>query len=461
LFIGAEEFELRKFVMEPNKVQHDEDPRTSNVEAENVDDFDKLKGDAIGSTLYSESVLLKTLITLSEQTGENWSDQLEEQLCFLWDMTFEEDVVTLLMEHDFVNLACHVIRVTSEPRLIEILVGILGNMTALKSARKSLSQLNTAEQLLSLLSSSDTPTLLQLVRLLNTCVWHVNRSSHTPDGQDEDEKVESQAEADVWVQLLSTSAPSINENLSFILRSSTNGELLQSTLELLNNLCCISSRNHYYSEFLSTEVMLQGLTESLHQLLNVKSLSDTNNIVWEDKIEKAAQHWSQTLSTFTLHDAGVDLIYTQRQIIMRSICCILDPLCSEENIFPVNAIKFEVLDSIVDILDCLKNKRNYCPPAILPRLLTIFALMSPLKENHGENEWTIMVNEEDSEKHAEILKRLHDYCLSVLCDIESQDFLEGFGDESILKVRSLLASLQKCSDNAVHKLVEIINHHLK
>ncbi|KAE8745448.1 hypothetical protein FOCC_FOCC007828 [Frankliniella occidentalis] len=448
--------------MDIGMVPDEVDARTSNVEAANLPDFDKLKGDAIGSTLYSESALLKTLMTLSKETGDNWSEQMEEQLCSLWDMTFEEDVITLLMQHDFVHLACHVIQVTSEPRLIEILVGVLGNMTALKSARQSLSQSSTAEQLLSLLSSSDTPTLLQLVRLLNSCVWHVNRISHSSDGQDEDEHSESQSEVDVWVELLKNSAMSLNENLSFILRSSTNEELLQSTLELLNNLCCITSKNQYFSAFLSTSVMLQGLNEALHQLLNVgSSLSDTNNIVWEDKIEKAAQHWSQTLSTFTLHETGIVLLNDQRQIIMRSLCCILDPLCSQENMFPLNSVKLEVLDSLVDILECLKNKRSYCPPAILPRLLTILSLISPVKEYDGETEWRGMENEEDSKKHSEILRRLHNYCSSVLSEIETPQFLEGFGDDSFSKAKKLLSNLLKCSDSNVGRIVDIIKRHLK
>lgn len=423
-------------------------------------DAEKLKGDAIGSTLYSESGLLKTLIALSKFTAEDWSEQLEEQLCFLWDMTFEEDVMAVLMEHDFINLACHAIRITSEPRLVEILVGILGNMTGRQDVRLSLSQSSTAELLLSLLSSSDTLTLLQLVRLFNSCVWHVNKGSRSSDF-DEDEHSGADTEVESWVSLLIDEAPALNERLSFILRSSTNEELLQSALELLNNLCCISSKNHYYSEFLSTPVLLIGLTEALHQLLNSGD-GDTLNMVWEEKMERAAVHWSQTMSTFTLHDRGIDLINEQRQTVMRSFCCIFDPLGLPENIFPLNSKKLEILDSILDVLECFKRKHNYCPPAILPRLLTVLSLMSPMSDKNGGelSGMEELESEDDLEKHAEILTRVFDYCFSVLCDTETPDFLEAFGDDPIPKVNTLLSNLSKCLGTDIQKVIKIIQRHL-
>lgn len=54
-------------------------------------------------------------------------------------------------------------------------------------------------------------------------------------------------------------------------------------------------------------MLLEGLTEALHQLLDVGGEKEAN-VVWGDKSEKAAQHWTQTLSAFTLHDAGINLI---------------------------------------------------------------------------------------------------------------------------------------------------------
>ncbi|XP_034235374.1 uncharacterized protein LOC117641823 [Thrips palmi] len=437
--------------------------RCSNVEASNpvLDEqgAEKLKGDAIGNTLYSESGLLKTLISLSKFNDDAWSEQFEEQLCFLWDMTFEDDVIAVLLQHDFINLACQVIQTSSVPRLIEILIGILGNMSARKEVRIHLAHSSTADILISLLATSDSLTLLQLVRLLNSCVWHVNRSSHTNDGelQDEEKHLDLHAEVESWIALLKNNSGALNEHLSFILKSSTNEELLQSTLELLNNLCCTTSKNHYFSEFLSTSMLLEGLTEALHQLLDVGEEKEAN-VVWGDKSEKAAQHWTQTLSAFTLHHAGTDLIYDQRQIIMRSLCSILDPLGLQENIFPLDSRKLEILDSILDVIDCLKNKKNYSPPALLPRILTILSFLSVVTKDTGDQADTPEEsdNEESLEMQWEVQSRLFTYCFSVLCDIDLTEFLEAFGDNPIPKVRALLSSLSQCSDHKIVKITTVI-----
>jgi hypothetical protein len=43
---------------------------------------------------------------------------METELCFLWDMTIEPDVVKLLMQHDFLDLTCQIIHDTTIPRLM-------------------------------------------------------------------------------------------------------------------------------------------------------------------------------------------------------------------------------------------------------------------------------------------------------------------------------------------------------
>lgn len=96
-------------------------------------------------------------------------------------------------------------------------------MTALYDVRLFLSQSGTVQHLFSLFSSSDAPTLLQLVRLFNSCVWYVNKSSHATSTQDEDAHADTQAEVESWMGILKESATALNEHLSFILLSSTNG----------------------------------------------------------------------------------------------------------------------------------------------------------------------------------------------------------------------------------------------
>jgi len=50
--------------------------------------------------------------------SEDWSEDMEKELCLLWDMTFEADVAELLMQRDFLDLTSRIIRDTTIPRLI-------------------------------------------------------------------------------------------------------------------------------------------------------------------------------------------------------------------------------------------------------------------------------------------------------------------------------------------------------
>lgn len=96
-------------------------------------------------------------------------------------------------------------------------------MARVKDVRMHLSQSNYIHFFISLLSSSDALTLLQLVRLLNSCVWHVNNNSRLLDEKDEDEEQDFVAEINAWITQLGELAPDVNQHLSFILKSSTNG----------------------------------------------------------------------------------------------------------------------------------------------------------------------------------------------------------------------------------------------
>jgi hypothetical protein len=42
---------------------------------------------------------------------------METELCLLWDMTVEPDVVELLMQHNFLELSSQIIRESTVPRL--------------------------------------------------------------------------------------------------------------------------------------------------------------------------------------------------------------------------------------------------------------------------------------------------------------------------------------------------------
>lgn len=46
-----------------------------------------------------------------------WNSSLEDNLCMLWDMSSEKDVVEFLLENDFFRIAEFTIKISEEPRL--------------------------------------------------------------------------------------------------------------------------------------------------------------------------------------------------------------------------------------------------------------------------------------------------------------------------------------------------------
>lgn len=182
-------------------------PNTSEVDAE---DMVRLRGDAIGDTMYSERFVLNTLLKLGKlATGEiqmsniNDSDMemeklkdageagdasaslttdegkddaevaeskeekgLETNLCTLWDMTVEADVVRYMLDYGVIDIFRSILRLTENRRLTEIVVGIIGNMCLVPEALAALySDEEFLRILMDLSGCSDSPTLAQLIRL--------------------------------------------------------------------------------------------------------------------------------------------------------------------------------------------------------------------------------------------------------------------------------------------------------
>ncbi|XP_053497092.1 protein saal1 isoform X2 [Ictalurus furcatus] len=212
----------------------DRNPSPPPDRADGTDEED----DAIGETVYSKHWLFSTLTRLiqmvTEQESEEGeglielSDELEEELCKVWDMAMnkwcyrlwglsEQDVAGFLQEFKTPDILLGVIAKSRNPRLTEICVGILGNMACFPDTCAFISQNDgLGAVLLLLLGDSDPPTLLETCRLLLTCV--------------------SQADvAPLWLERIQQQTATCN-SLCFIMRSSTNVELLIKVGELVDKL---------------------------------------------------------------------------------------------------------------------------------------------------------------------------------------------------------------------------------
>ncbi|XP_046642059.1 uncharacterized protein LOC124327171 [Daphnia pulicaria] len=238
-----------------------------NIELIQEDD-ERLKGDAIGDTLYSESFILKTLMNLTEKlpvysresnTSDNLEDEaveleesLETDLCLLWDMTADRDVALCLIQHDILDIMKCVIEESIAPRLTEIGIGILANLSCQNeiSAQIILDQELTTAIVNLMTISDDSQTITQIVRLLNTLLAH------------------SQIES-------CTSLPSLEalvKSVAFILQNSLNEELLIGSSKLLD---AIASQIGPIFE-IPFESLLRGIVEAQKQLKNFFSCDESN-----------------------------------------------------------------------------------------------------------------------------------------------------------------------------------------
>nr|XP_035963193.1 protein SAAL1 isoform X2 [Halichoerus grypus] len=168
-------------------------------------------GDCIGSTVYSKHWLFGVLsgliqIVSPENTKSSSDDEeqqmeldeeMENEICRVWDMSMDEDVALFLQEFNAPDIFMGVLAKSKCPRLREICVGILGNMACFQEICVSI--------------SSD-----KNLGLLLTCL--------------------SQTEvASVWVERI-REYPAIYDSICFIMSSSTNVDLLVKVGEVVDKL---------------------------------------------------------------------------------------------------------------------------------------------------------------------------------------------------------------------------------
>ncbi|XP_064634981.1 protein saal1-like [Lineus longissimus] len=192
---------------------------------------DLIHADNIGDTVFSKHWLFTTLMKLieevdkhEEKTDEEQSEfgfdvdeDLQNELCKLWDMSMNSDVSKFLQEFKAVDILTSLIVKSRAPRVTEIVIGILGNMACNEEICKDMTRNQKfIDVALFLLENPDTETLLETTRLLFTCV----------------SSSESRA---VWTAAIKADEKTFT-NIKFILSSSTNTDLLKNTGELLDKL---------------------------------------------------------------------------------------------------------------------------------------------------------------------------------------------------------------------------------
>ncbi|CAK1549621.1 unnamed protein product [Leptosia nina] len=208
------------------------------------DDKENLVGDVIGDTAYSERFVLKILLKLAnlDTLKDEIQNQLfEDNLCTLWDMTAERDVVLFLQRHNFLSLLSFAWPIVESPRTAEVVVGIIANMCCQKEAVTSLIQLGPfLKSLVECIKGNDSLVLVQLLRLINSSLFLAD-SEHVP----------------IWMRLFIE--VEYSNYLYFILKNSSHKDLLINAIENFNTICSYCNveelRSDFFSHFVSVEAL--------------------------------------------------------------------------------------------------------------------------------------------------------------------------------------------------------------
>lgn len=240
-----------------DEMERNPSPPPELVEAEKT-----LEADKIGETVFSRhwvfQCLLKAIKVAENENSSGESEELptevveldkevEEELCTLWDMAANSDVAHFLHEFKAFEIFLQIIATSRAPRLVEILIGILGNMAVFPDLSLALSRdegiLHMAMQLL---GGTDSPTLIQVLRLCQTCM-------------------SNEESLPLWLDAI-RSCDSCLPSITFILENSMNEELLKLSMQVLDcvmdedpGLCAASVNESFVGSLFTAATYLSSL----------------------------------------------------------------------------------------------------------------------------------------------------------------------------------------------------------
>ncbi|XP_072746051.1 uncharacterized protein [Anoplolepis gracilipes] len=295
-------------------------------------ELETLRGDAVGNNLCSGKWIISTLMSLCELHQNGWTEELENRLCILWDLSAEEEVVSYLMSHDFPKIAKNILDIYDQPRLIEIILGIIGNVCCNNEAIDTIScDRDLVTQILNRLTSDDTLILIQLLRILQLITWKIRKNPQSN-----------------WVAHF-TECEFFGDSIIFMLNSSTNDDLLMATMNFLESTSHISvpHKDSFLKEFFKIDNLIHALLESFMQVISVEKLSYS-------KVEMIfIEHWLKVLiviielGSLKFADCENDENFSKLMDIMYRI---LKPYEESHILFPIEELNANVINETIRIL---------------------------------------------------------------------------------------------------------------
>ncbi|XP_037948783.1 protein saal1 [Teleopsis dalmanni] len=381
-------------------------------------DNEILLGDAIEGTLYSARFVLNTLLKLKSLEESLEKDrQFEDELCYLWDMTMEQEVINFLLEQGVLEIFAEYIKNSDDKRLIEILVGIIANMCSIKDTCAILLQKkDVLSTILSLFACSDVLTLIQTGRLLHTMLCKLN------------------TEESLELYKIFPDA-SVIKSIYYILYNSVHDTLLETTMETLNailrnwsNIVMLDTeidKNKFYDCIPNVEDVIECTIEAFQTLLpqtNDEMRGDTHFTTKDTRRMTLFLSIQETLTLFVNEPVSTYSLYVD------SLCdCFVtigSTLLRPEPILPVKTFEFDAIETIAGMLKFIEYPFD---SQLLDCILQIWWKLLDGIETESDEFGDCSTPEEDEEKIL-LLQNLRDIITETILkmdDVKMKEFLQN------------------------------------
>lgn len=368
-------------------------------------------GDVIGDTAYSERFVLKIMLKLANLDSlkdEISEKSFEDDICTLWDMTVERDVVLFLLKHKVFNLFNFALPVIESQRFIEIIVGIVGNMCCQKEATDVLLTMeNFFFLLLEYIKSDDSLLLIQLLRLVSTGLSSTIRN-----------------DIPIWLNMFIK--VDYSNSLYFILKNSSNKQLLVTALENFNTICSYCNiqrfRTQYYEHFIS-KAALSSLTTAFSEI----SIAQKETCS-KDELERITIISLQMALDLVSFDKPIEIFDDCKDNIILITSTVLKyyqtKLVQEKEI---DSDLIELLDSVNTIIRTVPISEDCEPEKYFNNCYSMWkALKSITKVNQNDDN---DFEEVDKEEFYDFVKNMRSPLSIVMCT-----YMEKCSQENLFKV---------------------------
>lgn len=303
----------------------------------------------------------------------------------------------MLLEYSVLELFGCIIDATEDERLIEILLGIIGNMCCLKETREQLCDAPAVmETILSQLQSPDPLILNQLMRLLNSAILFENDSDES-----------------LWFNHFKN-CDDLIEKFSFILSNSTSTTLIINTFEALNAICAKfaiieiseSPKDSRFSQLFVQEKLIAALIEAFKQVIpSIESDCTSTDLIPTQNTQKFMNLFLELNLILSQYESiSMDAYRSHLSEFHKCLSRILLPLTQKMHLLPLTSNHQGIIENINDIIQALGDPFD---AKCFAHMVIVWKFIEDDKKKTKDSEW-------DEENDEATVIDIDDICMTIL-----------------------------------------------